>query len=195
MQDKADLRLFDSRLDMKTRGTGAPWLLTIHSSLIAQNLACSPDQSSNIQRICKAQTSRANFRSKLELKGCQLGRAVADIGEATTCNRSKCGRIILISREWFPTCLIYYCPRDQHRYHPRLGLLDSKFIALSLPHSSPKKKKKLVRFFFLFDLLSTNFYTDKKKKKYNRHTFGNSVDRRVGGCWRQLDWTPPNRIS
>ena len=25
MQDKADLRLFDSRLDMKIRGSGTPW--------------------------------------------------------------------------------------------------------------------------------------------------------------------------
>ena len=137
---------------------------------------------------------------------------MADIGEATSCNRSKCGRIILISREWFPTCLIYYCPRDQHRCHPRLGLLDSKFIALWywLPHfffshlSEPRKKKKKISpvLFSLFDtFVSINFYYRKKRKfesiidinLLEFRQFRKSPCRRncrsLNCCWRQFHRT------
>ena len=182
MQYKADLRLFDSRLDMKTRGTVAPWSACSYTQIACTESSPGPHPAlPNIQRICKVQACRANFRQNLAER-MVLGRAMAGIGEATSCNRSKCGRIILISREWFPTCLIYYCPRDQHRCHPRLGLLDSKFIALWywLPHfffshlSEPRKKKKKISpvLFSLFDtFVSINFYYRKKKKiwKHNRH--------------------------
>lgn len=163
---------------MKPRGTGAPWLACLHSNARQSSLA--PIQSSIIRGFAKYRRAGLTL-DKIWLKGCQVGRAMADIGEATTCNRSKSGRIILISREWFPTCLIYYCPRDQHRYHPRLGLLDSKFIALSLPHFflPPLRRKKIISP-VLFSL--TLLYT--QKKKYNRHKLervGNSESRRVGG--------------
>ena len=167
MQYKADLRLFDSRLDMKTRGTVAPWSACSYTQIACTESSPGPHPAlPNIQRICKVQACRANFRQNLAER-MVLGRAMAGIGEATSCNRSKSGRIITISREWFPTCLIYYCPRDQHRYHPRLGLLDSKFIALWLPHfflpPLRREKKKLSRFFSLRPFVQLTFIPKNKE--------------------------------
>jgi hypothetical protein len=80
MQYKADLRLFDSRLHMKTRGTGAPSLSML---ILIYNTPASSLAPLTTLPIIRgfAMYSRAGLTlDRSWLEGCEVGRAVAGIG-------------------------------------------------------------------------------------------------------------------